>query len=112
MTETTTRGDWHTDTRNISTAYVSRSLDKAACDCENPDDCSGECDAAILGAAYDLRSMFAAGVVIREVREVTPYGLPFPRLDASVNGTIGASTSGYWDLAEGLACLLGEMAEG
>jgi len=114
MTTTTQRPNsphgWSDNTRKISSAALSYYVDRAVCDCD--DECTGECELEVLGSAYDLRNMFEYNVSIVETREDGLCGPKFPRLTASISGVEVASVSGYWDLAEGLSCLLADVNEG
>ena len=102
--------EWSDNTRKITCEAISFFIDRAWCDCDK--ECTGECELGVLGMSYDLRGEFAYNVKIVETREEGIFGPKFPRLTASVSGVELASVSGYWDLAEGLSCLLADVSDG
>ena len=85
---------------------ISSELDAAA-PCLDVEACDGTCDETILGMAYDALCSFPAGVVVSRDTVEPTFGAPFSRLTARVDGDIVATTTRFWDIAEGLHDLLG-----
>jgi hypothetical protein len=84
-------------------------LDAAFCDCPDPDDCTGYCDASVLGLAYDALDSFPAGIVVKRETVSQVLGVPFGRLTAWLDGDLVGEVKHFENIGEGLYQLLNDV---